>query len=212
MREDRRSFRMTPFQVYKQYLVQVAIKEGRPFALPKTTDSFEKRTDKSFFYVLTKKLNNDGVKINRLSQFMETACDKLSYFHITDVINNYDEIYEIFKNKKENTIEEERKSLKIAFDFLKEYVIIKGVTLEDLKIGSPPVLLKLWKQGRLNDIIIVALLDFNKIKKKSWYRIYCGKIIPKLKTIESRLQNDVELNSFIECELVKINSFLKIKE
>jgi len=203
---------MTPFQVYKQYLVQVAVKEGRPFALPKSVDTFEKRTDKSFFYVLAKKLNADGVKINKLTQYMEVACSKLTYFHITDIINNYKEILEAFKTIKEHTKEDDIKGIKIAFDFLKEYSIINNITLDDLKKGSPPTILKLWKQGRIHDLALVALLDFNQIKKKSWYRIYCGKIIPKLKSLESRLKNDVELNSYIECELVKINSILKIKE
>ena len=211
---------MTPFQVYKQYLVQVAVKEGRPFAIPKSTETFEARTDKSFFYALCKMLKKDDVDRSKLALFMETACNNMTYFHISNVVTDYEDLYKKFKMVKPKTKKDEYIAIKIAFDRIKEYAIINKLQMEDLEKGSPPILLKLWKkwerentQGRIGDEVIVTLLDFNKLKKKSWYRIYCGGIIPRLKQIQDKLKNDVDLNSFIECELLKINSELKnIKE
>jgi hypothetical protein len=198
------------FELYKQYLVQIATKEGRPFRLPKNVSALDKRTDASFFYALQKKLEQNGVSDKRKIQlFMETACKKLSVFHISDILDGFEEVFNTFKNTKEDGLKEKKEKILKAFVYLKEYSIINNInTYEDLTKGSPPILLKLWKQGKLDDRVIVTLIDFNMMKKKPWYRIYCGALIPKIKNISDEIRNNVHLVSLIESELLKFKQAL----
>jgi hypothetical protein len=199
------------FHVYKQYLVQIASKEGRPFRLPTSITSLEKRTDAPFFYVLKDKLIKHGIKkYSDITRFFELAVKQLHTFHITDIIDNFNDLYEVYnKTKNDNTLEAKKNKIKKAFAFLTEYAIIKDInTYEDLLKGSPPILLKLWKQGKLDDRMIVTLIDFDKIKKKVWYRIYCGEIASKINRLKDEIGANVELVSTIENELLKLKQTL----
>lgn len=197
------------FEVYKQYLIQIANKESRPFRLPKTNISLLERTDQSFFFVLMKKLTSKGIKNKKqIAVFMESARKYLPTFHISDVVDNFESIWENYKAVKEDSVDEAKIKIKKAFEYLKEYSIINGIeSYEDLLKGSPPVLLKLWKRGSVDERVLVSLFDFETVKRKPWYRIYCGDLVPKLKRINNEIKNSVDLVSLIETELVKFKGY-----
>lgn len=198
------------FDVYTQYLINMAIKEGRPFQVPKGLTTLEKRRDKSFFYVLENKFKKEGIKERyQISLFLEIARDMLVNFHISDVVTKFDEIKSVFFDHKEDTVDDKKKKIKIAFAFLQEYCIINNINkYENLLKGNPPVLLKLWKSKKIDERAIIVMFDLEKVKKKTWYRIYCNELITKSKKIQQELKTNIDLLSFIETELVKFKNSL----
>ena len=64
-------------------------------------------------------------------------------------------------------------------------------------------LLEIWKKGGIDDRVLIALFDLKKVERKPWYRIYCGELISKLKKIRTEMEQNVELVSYIESELLK---------
>jgi len=200
------------FTIYKQYLVQLASLEGRPFSLPKTNVTMLERSDSHFFYALTKKLKDKAItNTKQITVFMETARKTETDFHISDVVKNFQVIWDKYKLIKEDTTKETKNKIKKAFEFLTEYCIINDINrYEDLLKGSPPVLLKLWKRGSVDERVLISLFDFDKIKRKPWYRVYCGDLVPRIGRISKQIGNNVELSSFIEGELVKFKEIFLV--
>jgi hypothetical protein len=199
------------FDLYKSYLVKVAEKEGRPFRLPKTTKTLEERTDCSFFIVLGKKLKEKDISSRKqMDKFMDVACNALESFHVTDLVDSFETLYESYKNVKEDTKVEIEKKIKVAFDNLIDYCIINSVKDEqELLKGSPPTILKLWKTGKLDERILVSMFDLRKIKNKPWFRAYCGDLASRFIKLEKNINSNVHLSSFIEGELVRFKTIFK---
>lgn len=203
------------FNLYKQYLVQLAFKEGRPISMPKTTTSLMIRTDIKFFYALSRKLQDKSLKNKKqVSVFMETARKSLTYFYISNVVTEFEDIYEKYKLVKEDSTREIVIKIKKAFAFLKEYCIINSInSYEGLLKGSPPIILKLWKSGKIDERVLVSLFDFESVKKKPWYRIYCVDLASKITSVHSEIRKNGDVFSVMESELVKFKeSFLINKE
>jgi hypothetical protein len=81
--------------------------------------------------------------------------------------------------------------------------------VKELAKGSPPVILKIWKQGDLDERLLVYLYDLKKVKTKTWFRVYCGKLASDYKKIETNINSNVNLVSYIESELVKFKTTIK---
>ena len=65
---------MTEFDIYKEYLINVAKKEGRPFRLPKDESKFIERPDYTLFYGLMKELEKKDIKsLKDMKEFMSNA-------------------------------------------------------------------------------------------------------------------------------------------
>lgn len=196
------------FESYKQYLIKIAEKEGRPFRLPKNTKTLENRSDYSFFIVFSDKLRSKKIfEQKRIAMFLEVAYKQLQSFHISDIVQSFDELYEAFKNYKEDTDLEVKRKIKLAFDNLIEYCMINKVSREDqLYEGSPPLILKLWKQGHLEERVLVMLYDLNKVKQKTWFRVYCGDLASRYSKVKKNINSNVHLFSFIESETVRFKT------
>jgi hypothetical protein len=196
------------FDLYKSYLVKIAEKEGRPFRLPKTSKTLEERSDFSFFIVLGKKLNEKDIKDRKkIDKFLAVACSTLEGFHVTDIVDSFERVLEEYKNVKEDTKIETEKKIKVAFDNLINHCIINSVKDErELLKGSPPTILKLWKEGKLDERVLVKIFDLKKIKSKPWFRAYCGDLASRFSKLEKNINSNVHLSSFIEGELVKFKT------
>jgi hypothetical protein len=196
------------FDLYKSYLVKVAEKEGRPFRLPKTTKTLEGRSDYSFFVVLGKKLNDKDITTRKkIDKFLEVACNILESFHISDVVDSFERVQEEYKSIKEDTPRDTEKKIKVAFDKLINYCIINSVKDEqELLKGSPPIIMKLWKEGKLDERVLVSVFDIRKIKRKPWFRAYCGDLASRFSKLEKSINSNVHLSSFIEGELVRFKT------
>jgi hypothetical protein len=98
------------FKVYKSYIVKVAEKEGRAFRLPKDMSTLEKRTDLSFFIVLTDKLKEKKIyAMPTIQRFLDVAMSELRDFHVSDIVENFDNLHEVYKNVKEDNLSDIKK-------------------------------------------------------------------------------------------------------
>jgi hypothetical protein len=193
--------------IYREYLVNVAERECRPFRLPKNTNSLEKRNDYPFFIVLEKKCREEGISsIQDIKNFMKIFNDKLPEFHISYIVSDFETMYEHYKKYKPDTDEKKKIKIKKAFDFLAEYCIINNINnYEDLFKGSPPTILKLWKGGKIDDRLVVKLFDLSRIKNKPWARAYCGTLLSRMLKIQAEIEEG-SLSSFIEYEQLKFKN------
>jgi hypothetical protein len=197
--------------LYKAYLVNVAKKEGRPFRMPNDSSTLEERPDFKFFIVLDRmlksKLINNNKKINK---FIDFAYSKLDNFHVIDIVDNIERLSEEYKNIKEDTEVETKNKIKVAFDNLIKYVIINKIKDPiELEKGNPPEILKLWKKGELDERVLVKVYDLKKIKTKPWFRAYCGELASSYSKIEKNINNDVNISSLIEGELLRYKTIFK---
>ena len=192
--------------IYQEYLVQVAERECRPFRLPKNTSSLEKRNDYSFFLVLEKKLADNDVETRpQLKRFMKIAGEEIGDFHISYVVDDFDKLLKTYKTKKVGTDEDEKVRIKKAFDFLAEFCIMNRInTIEELAIGSPPTILKLWKEGKIGELIVVKLFDLSQIRKKVWARAYCGELLSRMSKLKTEVKTG-RFSSFLEHEQLTLN-------
>lgn len=197
------------FCIYKQYLIFVANKQGRGFTLPKNDFTFQQRNDHRFFKVLGGKFKEKRVPLKKINIFFEVAGEVLLDTHISDVVDSFDEIYAKYKSIKEDTVTETKRNIKKGFDNIVSYCIIKEITdYEVLLRGSPPPILRLWKEGKINEKVLLSLYDISKVSKKPWFMIYGGDLSRKAKKIIKDINKDVHLNSYIESEKVKIKSVI----
>jgi len=166
------------------------------------------RDDFGFFAVLYKKLEDiDVCSFGRISTFFKVTEEVVKeYYHIKVIVRDFDEIAEKFKTYVVDGINETAIKIEKSFMFLAEYCLMNNIVYKDLFIGSPPLILRKWKEGYVDEHVVVYLYDFNKIKKKTWYRIYCGKLANSQKKISESINNSVYLTSLMEDELLKLKS------
>lgn len=199
------------FLVYKRYLVKLSDIEGRPFRLPKNTETFTQRNDKRFFDVLARRFKEDNIKETiKIDKFLRASEERLESFHISHIVTDYDDIKKTYESYKEESVSEKQKKIKKQFDFLIDYCIINKVKSEDdLKKGYPPMILKIWKEKKIDDIVLVSVFDLNSIKKKTWFKIYLGKLSNQFTKLLKDINTNVHLNSFIESELLRFKTVFK---
>jgi len=195
--------------LYNQYLVQIAYRESRPFYTTRDIENLFRRDDYKLFIGLYRKLQNDGiVRFRDIRFFMKSAEEAvIGPFHVSDIIKEYEyAIGHYNKRKKEIDIDDREERIKKSFSFLEEMCLMGGLKYDDLFKGSPSVILKKWKEGSVDKIVVVYLCDFNEIKKKNWSFIYCGNLINEAKKISKDINNSVYLTSLLEDELLKLKS------
>lgn len=199
------------FQVYKEYLVSMALIEGRPYTLPRTTESFEQRPDCKLFFRLWHLLQERkfGTK-NAIKKFFvySRACLKQNQ-HVSDLIDNVDAI---IKYGEENYKVEGRQDMvhKInkSFGYLEEYCLLKKIKFADLYIGTPSIILKEWKAKKIDDITGNFLVDLNKMKKEAWFKIFGKDLIASSKGVKTLVEN-YKLEDILAANKNKIEESLK---
>jgi hypothetical protein len=193
--------------IYRSYLANLAKKENRPFRIPKDImGSLEKRNDYRLFYGVSKRFIEDKIQVDR---FMSCAYDHLSNnFYIAEILNEYKIIKQIYDSYTIGSDKEKKiKEIKKAFQFLEEYCIMKGVKDgNELLKGNPPLILKFWKEKKINSITLISLFDINTIRKKSWSKLYAGQLISNYGVLSKQID---------ECELIQEalrNGFVKLSK
>jgi hypothetical protein len=195
------------FTVYRFYLTQLAEREGRYFKIPKAFKTLEDRNDFSSFCVLAGKLQTNGITEHAaLATFMECASTCMPHFYIINILTEFDTLLLNFKAFKRIEVTRVDR-IKKAFDSLKEYAILNNMkSMDEFKKGEPPILLKLWKGGHIDEATLVFLLDFESLKKKTWYIAYCGNLAGKVSKIKKDINSDVYIASTLEGELLKLKT------
>lgn len=195
------------FTVYKIYLIQLAKRMGRPFCVPKEYKALMERNDYKLFMFLSDKLKNNGIYSEKqINKFFECAGEITLEYYVVDFLKDFDRIIELFKNKKEITQDERLLKIKKSFDYLKEYCLLNNVKdLNELCVGNPPIILKLWKNNKIMAEVLAVTFDCESIKKKTWYRIYCGNLQQNI----NKIRGDHGLSSILNNEVLNIKNEIK---
>jgi hypothetical protein len=201
-------------EIYKQYLVQMAYQEGRPFRLPKTDATLLKRTDYRLFRGLQKELNSEEIEKREINKFMETARRHLKgELYIGSILQYFDAILKEYKSSKEPQWSELLGQIKSGFTTIEEYAIMNNKrTIASMNIGNPSPLLKMWKSGKVCDALLVYIIDINTIRNKGWFKVYCGSLNQNLSKVKSIIQYNEEVKYELEKGLVRLNKSLKAFE
>jgi hypothetical protein len=199
-------------EIYKEYLIQKAFQDGRPFRLPKSDATLLKRTDYKLFCGLHKALQTSKITKKREQKiFMETARLHLkSEFYIGEILQYFDAIHAEYLDTKEPDWSELYKEIKNGYKKIEEYAIINDKrTIESMNIGNPSPLLKMWKSRKVCDVLLVYVIDINTIRNKAWFKVYCGSLNQSLSKIKSIIAHNEEVKHELEKGLVKLNASLK---
>ena len=160
---------MTEFDIYKEYLINVAKKEGRPFRLPKDESKFIERPDYTLFYGLMKELEKKDIKsLKDMKEFMSNARWYLeNSFYIRHIVDNVEFIIKYQQNNenKETMKFDSFAIIKKSFETLTETCLLENIKYENINIGSPSLLLKLWKKGKVDKVTTVYLGDLKDYKQ-----------------------------------------------
>ena len=161
----------------------------------------EKRNDYAFFKVLEKKFDEEDIdSIPAIKRFMKVSQEKLPQFHVSNLVDDFEKLHIAYKETRIGSDEDERIKIKKAFDFLAEFAIMNSInTVEDLNKGSPPTILKLWKGGKIGELTVAKLFDLSQIRKKTWARAYCGKLLTNMNKLETEVKTG-RFSSFLEHE------------
>lgn len=199
-------------ELYKNYLIQKATQEGRPFRLPKNSNTLVDRKDYKLFLGLLKRLTDSEVEYRSYKHFMRAAREHLQgEFYISSILEYYDVIYKEFSESKEdqswcNLI----KKIKNSFKKLEEYVIINNIrTVEEMNIGNPPIILKMWKEGKVEDIVLVYMLNLDALKRKSWFKVYCSGLYQNINKLKSMIAYNPEIKECLIIEMETLNDIMK---
>ena len=193
------------FSVYKSYLVQLAKRSGRPFRIPESYQSLETRNDYKLFLCLSEKLHDSGLTRRNLSKFFENADKIVLEFYVVNILKDYDEIIKIYNSVIEINDEDIKLKIIDSFNFLREYCHINNIkTYAELYEGNPPIILKLWKNKKIIEEILAVMFDFNNVKKKTWYRVYCGSVENNI----NKIRRNSRLLEFMNDELVRLKKDL----
>ena len=199
------------YKVYDAYLREVAKIEKRGCRPPKSLEALYERNDCNFFYVLEKMLLRNKISnTSEIRMFMETANDNLLTFNMLEIVADFDKIIKKYNEFiKYNSTEEKIKRVKLTVAFLEEYVIINKLkSWDELRVGNPPLILKLWKEDKVDEIVLAKIFDFDLVKKKTWYKIYCKQISRKIKSIIDENNKNSLLMSTMDAELIKLHNKL----
>jgi len=194
--------------LYKEYLISLATREGRPFNLPKSILTLKERSDFILFITLSYNMKNHNITTDKkIKKFMEIAEKHVTdNFHVSNINKDFEDIIKKYTSKKDKTENDELLEIKKSFDFLEETCLIEKMKYNDLFKGNPPPILKYWKEEKITDVVLLFMFDIEKMKKKTWFKIYCNDLIFKSKTILKNINTNVNLYSFLESEQLRLKN------
>lgn len=180
------------FQVYKEYLVSTAFLEGRPYTIPRTTESFEQRPDHKLFFrlwhLLEERKYDTRKDIKRFFVYSR-ACLK-QHQHVSDLIDNVDAIIKYGEeNYKIETRQDMVHKINKSFGYLEEFCLLKKIKFDDLFLGTPSLILKEWKAKKVDDITGNFLVDLNRMKKEPWFKIFGKDILASSRGTKTLIEN-----------------------
>jgi hypothetical protein len=182
------------FDFYRDYL---SVKGFRP---PRDEASFESRNDKKFFYKLYFLLIDKKESKQKRKVFLNYVNSKHSFdYNPINLLMNFETFYDEYKR---NTFENELEYLNFinnSFKFIKKFINETGMSPDTyFNVGNPPIALKHYKEGLVDEAIIAYGCDIIKLRKKPWFKIYVNDLKNKLTSIKKRVQYSSDLYKLIE--------------
>jgi hypothetical protein len=200
---------------YKEYLVGLAYINGRPFKLPTTLNNLKTKSPGEYKLLkfLVKKLAQNHITEKRTYIKFIEVCSIMyneNTFHLRTFIDDIDKLLHKFKHY-DNMFKEEGDLIEKSFSEIEEYCIINEITdKEDLMLGHPPPIVKLWKQKKIDDYTFAFVFDVATIQKQRWAKIYLGKYNSmKQRCMKQFVFDSAHLNTIMDNSLAKFNRLFK---
>jgi hypothetical protein len=184
------------FKFYADYLAT------QGYRRPKTPDSFLKRNDKKFFYKLFHQLKADNNEQKKgRSAFLHFVFTNMpEYYTCIEMVTRFEAIYEKYKKQTYTNDLAYLKRLYDSFQYIKKYM--EDVSMSDPRhyfdMGNPPLAIKHYKEGFVDDAIVIFGCDIKALKKKPWFTIYVGELKNKLPNLKTRLQYSPKVKKLIQ--------------
>lgn len=180
--------------LYQEYLIKLAAIENRPYCLPKTLDSLQRNmTNFNMFLKLKGCLDKNHItQRETIKKFMNCAESVLGGdFSVVSILGKFDDIIEAFEKYDKRSFYD-IDIITRGLNYLQEYCLTNDIKDEkDLYTGNPSVIVKLWKQKAIDDVLLVYLIDIDEVKKKKWFNIYCRELNNvKINDIKKRLSEE----------------------
>jgi hypothetical protein len=185
---------------YNYYLKNNAMLEGRGYRLTKKWESVTKSTFFKIFFKLTFMLFKSKItKPRDIGLFFEKARVLLKDdFNPMNIVTSYPDIVNMEYDQSKN-IHDIYKLVKKSFDNIKNACIIENMEFDKfITEGRPPLIMKSWKAGKVDVYTMVGCLDIPKLKKNSWFKIYCGGKMPEITNAMNVIKQDEELKEIIK--------------
>ena len=175
-------------------------------------DSFNKLNDKAFYFRLYQTLSDSGLNRSRRKEFLryvKTHHD--DKYTVESMVNYYDELKTEFKNKTDETVFDYKNRLYKSFSHIDGHLFRTDQTLLDyIQDGKPSTLMKHYKEGKVDEAVLLYIYDISTIKKERWFQIYASDLIKKISIVRERLKFRPELKEYIHteaCKLFKVDDF-----
>lgn len=174
----------------------------RGYRRPKSAEMLDKRNDKKFFYKLYQFLV-DGEKENSRGR---KAFLQYVYFHeqdkynSVDLVTHFEELYASYKSHSYSNEMAYLARIYNSFKFIDKFCEQSGITdaKSYFEIGSPPIALKHYKEGKVDEAIVCFGCDVDVLKKKIWFKIYVGELKRKLGMIKTRIKYSPKIISMLQ--------------
>lgn len=180
--------------LYQEYLIKLAAIENRPYCLPKTLDSLQRNMSNFNMFLRLKGCldKNQITQRETIKKFMNCAESVLGGdFSVVTLLGKFDEIITVFEKYDKRSFYD-ISVITSGLNYIQEYCLVNNIKDEkDLYVGNPSVIVKLWKQKAIDDVLLVYLIDIDDVKKKKWFSIYCRELNNvKIKDIKKRLSEE----------------------
>ena len=205
---------MNVLTIYRLYLQARASVIGHPLRRG-SYDSLQKRNDFHIFERLTKAFGRRGIDLNEARIFMRANQEELKEAFLPSNLIRRSAYDTYLKYRKENKSEPKqylidvRRGLRIAENYISE----QSLSYEEYFFkGSPPPVVKHYKDGTLDDsVIIYAEVIENRPDDKLLPFLLGPKFMRNMDIVRRRIETVPELRRILEDGFAQIRSVASLK-
>jgi len=177
---------------FKMYLIYLKVKGKylNEFCGKGSVQSFSRRRDKTMFYRLTVYLMKSGISTeSNWEDFFIANSKFFGHLYLYELVSKVAvDNYRKYR-KKQGTVKKYINTLKKELTEIENFVIIHNMKWNEfLNVGTPPIIIKLYKKGKIDDAIVVASGIVSSLKRNKFYKFYVPELIKNEGVITDRLK------------------------
>jgi hypothetical protein len=205
---------MNSLRFYHEYLKILARIEGRPYRLPKDLDNLKRKTPGIYkiLNIITYRLKENDIREKRTYiKFLKVAEVILKRdFNLQNILASFDILIKKF-DSFDNIYREEGRLIKKSFTFIEEFCMMNKIkNKNDLFVGNPPLIVKWWKQKKIDDYTFAELFDVRTVISKRWAKIYLGRYnYSSSEKFREEIVENIFLHTTMQKSVAKLNNFFK---
>lgn len=195
--------------VYNCVLKHMGQLEGRGY---KKVSSFDNVTKSVYFklvFALTHRLLGEKIDTYREIDnfFYKGRLYGKEDFEPSLLLSNFDLIKEL--DYKEETIHSIYRGISNSIDVIVKILDEDCLEYSDLLKGKPPLIMKLWKFGKIDVYTMLVIVDYMKIQKESWFKLACGAKKSDVSQAIHKIKKDTSILDIVESFLEKNIDYIK---